>query len=196
MGAAKNDLSDPEGAFEAYDEALKLDENIELALRYKAENIGVYGGEEVLNLYNRLIKFYPENMYYYFKRSEVRGVLGDNEGKLKDRIKTLELAKQQNLWNRSPSSSDDPVNKIRLGIYSIIGNNYYELGDIPKACDYWNIAYESGWDKFFFTSTGEYMDPRQRGQKDFFANDPKDNHLKQFFGGGVELEDIIYKVCL
>ena len=33
-------------------------------------------------------------------------------------------------------------------------------------------------------------------KKIFFANDPKDNHLKQLFGGGVELEDIIYKVCL
>ena len=41
MGAAKNDLSDTEGALKAYDEALKLDENIELALRYKAEKLQV-----------------------------------------------------------------------------------------------------------------------------------------------------------
>ena len=78
----------------------------------------------------------------------------------------------------------------------MIGNNYYELGDITEACDYWKKSYESGWDSSFFITIGEYMDHRQRGQKDFFANDPKDNHFKQLFGGGVELEDIIYKVCL
>ena len=191
MGAAKNDLSDTEGALKAYDEALKLDENIELALRYKAENVK---GENALNLYNKLIKLYPENTYYHFKRSGVKGTLGDNKGKLEDRLRTLELAKQQNLWSIGPGSPDDPTNEIRSGIYSFIGNNYYELGDIPKACDYWNKSYETGGDTYYFVSRFEYIFHNQRG-KEFPSNDPKDKHLEELLGYG-ELDDVIYKVCL
>ena len=191
MGAAKNDLSDPEGALKAYDEALKLDENIELALRYKAEQIS---SEKALNIYNKLIKLYPDNMYYHFRRSEEKGLLGDNKGKLEDRLKTLELAKQQNLWGRSTGSSDDPFNAIRFGIYSMIGNNYYELGDIPKACDYWNTAYEAGEDKWYYGFHKEYVFHNYRGRPTF-SRDPRDKHLEELLGEG-HLDDIIYKVCL
>ncbi len=191
MGAAKNDLSDTEGALKAYDEALKLDENIELALRYKAENVE---GENALNLYNKLIKLYPENMYYHFKRSAVKGTLGDNKGKLEDRLKTLELAKQQNLWSRGPGSSDDPSNHIKLAIYSMIGNNYYELGNIPQACDYWNTSYEAGGDTWYFVAQTEYVFHSRRGLPTF-SSAPRDEHLKNLLGRG-ELDDIIYKVCL
>ncbi len=191
MGSAKNDLSDTEGALKAYEEALKLDENIELALRYKAEQVS---SEKALNIYNKLIKLYPENMYYHFRRSEEKGLLGDNKGKLEDRLKTLELAKQQNLWGRSPGSSDDPKNTIKLAIYSMIGNNYYELGNIPKACDYWNTSYEAGGDQWYFVSQGEYIFHSKRGLPTFSA-DPRDKHLKELLGRG-KLDDIIYKLCL
>ena len=199
MGIAKNDLSDSEGAMEAYDEALKIDENIELALRYRAEN---FRGSKALNLYNKLIKLYPGNMYYYFKRSEARAALGDNEGKLEDRLKTLELAKQQNLWSRPFASSDDPNNVIKLAIYSMIGNNYYELGDIPKACEYWNKSYESGGATFYSAlASVEYIAHFLRGRpgrsdgRPGRTDDPRDKYLEDLLGRQ-GLEDVIYKVCL
>ncbi len=191
MGIAKNDLSDTEGAMEAYDEALKINENIELALRYRAENLK---GEKALKLYNKLIKLYPDNMYYYFKRSGARSALGDVEGKLEDRLKTLKLAKQQNLWSMAPSSSDDPYNHIKTAIYSIIGNTYYEIGDIPKACDYWNQSYESGGGTWYFVAQTDYIFHSNRGRP-WPSDDPRDKHLAELLGRS-NLDDIIYKLCL
>ena len=252
IGKAKEDLGDTNSALEEYEKALLLNPDIELALKFKAEAKRINDmteAKEHIKVYDKLIKLNPQQTGYFLGRAITKHLSGDINGALTDLKKGINLYnenlaycktledKQIQIFRDYGSGSSEFSRALKQsekkGCYRLeywqenlllrAGNIEYALGNISKACQYWNDGYSfqtgikwmEGTRDFLFTfsSYDIYQSYSFSREANFNRNiPPKDmkfltdiqKKYPKYFNRAAEIEnwrmkdtaEVIYEKCL